>query len=212
MNFPREAFAQINEWKRAFPYFDLIKLLNCWGLLFLAAGSEKLHFPHSYRSHERTQEELELVFEELLHIAALSHLSTSIKRELASIIVFEAHCFAGTICKYRRKTLSNTYIYLYILVNISNRRLSQRLDIIVLLLVQKRIMILALAAQPASLSLSLSPSPSHTFKALSLSLSVRILFVWHLDDFRARTQVSQVLCKRWIIYSVWTIDFTPQNA
>ncbi|XP_037907133.1 rap guanine nucleotide exchange factor 4 isoform X2 [Hermetia illucens] len=48
-------------------------------------------------SHERTQEELELVFEELLHIAALSHLSTSIKRELASIIVFEAHAQAGTI-------------------------------------------------------------------------------------------------------------------
>lgn len=52
------------------------------------------------RSHERTQEELELVFEELLHIAALSHLSTSIKRELASIIVFEAHPDAGTIRKH----------------------------------------------------------------------------------------------------------------
>lgn len=51
------------------------------------------------RSHERTQEELELVFEELLHIAALSHLSTSIKRELASIIVFESHAQAGTIRK-----------------------------------------------------------------------------------------------------------------
>lgn len=51
------------------------------------------------RSHERTQEELELVFEELVHIAALSHLSTSIKRELASIIVFEAHAQAGTVCK-----------------------------------------------------------------------------------------------------------------
>lgn len=52
------------------------------------------------RSHERTQEELELVFEELLHIPALSHLSTSIKRELASIIVFESHAQAGTICMY----------------------------------------------------------------------------------------------------------------
>ncbi|XP_058461700.1 rap guanine nucleotide exchange factor 4 isoform X3 [Malaya genurostris] len=48
-------------------------------------------------SHERTNEELELVYEELLHIAALSHLSTSIKRELASIIVFEAHAHAGTV-------------------------------------------------------------------------------------------------------------------
>ncbi|KAL7051611.1 hypothetical protein ACKWTF_004528 [Chironomus riparius] len=48
-------------------------------------------------SHERTPEELELVFEELLHIPALSHLSTSIKRELASIIVFESHAQAGTV-------------------------------------------------------------------------------------------------------------------
>lgn len=52
-----------------------------------------------FRSHERSQEELELVFEELLHIPALSHLSTSIKRELASIIVFESHVQAGAICK-----------------------------------------------------------------------------------------------------------------
>lgn len=52
-----------------------------------------------FRSQERTSEELEVVFEELLHIAALSHLSTSIKRELASIIVFEAHSKSGTICK-----------------------------------------------------------------------------------------------------------------
>lgn len=58
---------------------------------------ERLFVFFSSRSHERTQEELELVFEELLHIAALSHLSTSIKRELASIIVFEAHAQAGTI-------------------------------------------------------------------------------------------------------------------
>lgn len=50
-------------------------------------------------SHERTPEELEVVFEELLHISALSHLSTSIKRELASIIVFEAHSQSGTICE-----------------------------------------------------------------------------------------------------------------
>lgn len=53
-----------------------------------------------HSSHERTPEELELVFEELVHIAALSHLSTSIKRELSSIIVFEAHAQAGTICEY----------------------------------------------------------------------------------------------------------------
>uniref|UniRef100_A0A0K8VX57 Rap guanine nucleotide exchange factor 4 n=1 Tax=Bactrocera latifrons TaxID=174628 RepID=A0A0K8VX57_BACLA len=52
---------------------------------------------YSLYSHERTPEELELIFEELLHITALSHLSTSIKRELSSIIVFESHAQAGTI-------------------------------------------------------------------------------------------------------------------
>lgn len=46
------------------------------------------------------------MFEELLHIPALSHLSTSIKRELASIIVFESHAHAGTVCElnFKRKT------------------------------------------------------------------------------------------------------------
>lgn len=68
-----------------------------------------------FRSHERTQEELELVFEELLHIAALSHLSTSIKRELASIIVFESHAQAGTICKY---SIFSCYLFIYSFINI----------------------------------------------------------------------------------------------
>lgn len=49
-----------------------------------------------------------MVFEELLHIAALSHLSTSIKRELSSIIVFESHNQAGTI----RKCDTTTFIIL----------------------------------------------------------------------------------------------------
>lgn len=62
-----------------------------------------LSFHFVCRSHERTQEELELVFEELLHIPALSHLSTSIKRELASIIVFESHAQAGTVCELNPK-------------------------------------------------------------------------------------------------------------
>lgn len=87
-----------------FVHFDLIAIfvhvfISLIYLLFFHISLA--HHRPFYRSHERTQEELELVFEELLHIAALSHLSTSIKRELASIIVFEAHAHAGTICKYR---------------------------------------------------------------------------------------------------------------
>jgi hypothetical protein len=53
-----------------------------------------------YRSHERTVDDLEMIYEELLHIKALSHLSNSVKRELAAVIVFEAHPHAGTVCKF----------------------------------------------------------------------------------------------------------------
>lgn len=52
-----------------------------------------------FRGHERTADDLEIIYEELLHIRALSHLSNSVKREIASVIVFEAHPKAGTVCK-----------------------------------------------------------------------------------------------------------------
>ena len=52
------------------------------------------------RPHERTVEDLEIIYEELLHIKALSHLSTMVKRELASVLVFESHAKAGTVCVY----------------------------------------------------------------------------------------------------------------
>ena len=48
---------------------------------------------------ERTVEDLEIIYEELLHINALSHLSTMVKRELASVLVFESHSKAGTVCE-----------------------------------------------------------------------------------------------------------------
>ncbi|CAH1788290.1 unnamed protein product [Owenia fusiformis] len=45
---------------------------------------------------ERSVEDLEIIYEELLHIKALSHLSTMVKRELASVLVFESHAKSGT--------------------------------------------------------------------------------------------------------------------
>ena len=50
-------------------------------------------------AHERSVEDLEIIYEELLHIKALSHLSTMVKRELASVLVFESHAKAGTVCE-----------------------------------------------------------------------------------------------------------------
>ncbi|XP_033927315.1 rap guanine nucleotide exchange factor 3 isoform X2 [Melopsittacus undulatus] len=46
---------------------------------------------------QRTEDELELIFEELLHIKAVAHLSRSVKRELASVLMFESHQRAGTV-------------------------------------------------------------------------------------------------------------------
>ena len=57
-------------------------------------------FSRYCRPHERTVEDLEIIYEELLHIKALSHLSTMVKRELASVLVFESHAKSGTVCKY----------------------------------------------------------------------------------------------------------------
>ncbi|KAM4881292.1 rap guanine nucleotide exchange factor 3 isoform 2-T2 [Thomomys bottae] len=46
---------------------------------------------------QRTDEELDLIFEELLHIKAVAHLSNSVKRELAAVLLFESHSKAGTV-------------------------------------------------------------------------------------------------------------------
>ncbi|KGL91829.1 Rap guanine nucleotide exchange factor 3, partial [Charadrius vociferus] len=49
---------------------------------------------------QRTEDELELIFEELLHIKAVAHLSNSVKRELAAVLMFESHQRAGTVREY----------------------------------------------------------------------------------------------------------------
>ncbi|CAF0781884.1 unnamed protein product [Adineta steineri] len=47
--------------------------------------------------HERTIDDLEIIYDELLHVKALSHLSSLVKRELASVLIFEAHPFKGEV-------------------------------------------------------------------------------------------------------------------
>ncbi|XP_013781749.1 rap guanine nucleotide exchange factor 4-like isoform X2 [Limulus polyphemus] len=46
---------------------------------------------------DRTADDIEVIFEELLHIKALSHLSNSVKRELAGVLFFESHLRTGTV-------------------------------------------------------------------------------------------------------------------
>uniref|UniRef100_A0A3P8WG02 Rap guanine nucleotide exchange factor 3 n=1 Tax=Cynoglossus semilaevis TaxID=244447 RepID=A0A3P8WG02_CYNSE len=46
---------------------------------------------------QRSAEELEVIFEELLHVKAAAHLSASVRKELAAVLVFESHAKAGTV-------------------------------------------------------------------------------------------------------------------
>ncbi|XP_054602899.1 rap guanine nucleotide exchange factor 4 isoform X3 [Nothobranchius furzeri] len=73
-----------------------------------------LRKPHS----ERTAEELEIIYEELLHIKALSHLSTTVKRELAGVLIFESHGKAGTVLFNQGEEGTSWYIILKGSVNV----------------------------------------------------------------------------------------------
>ncbi|KAL4222766.1 Rap guanine nucleotide exchange factor 4 [Mactra antiquata] len=68
--------------------------------------------------HERTSEDLEIIYEELLHIKALSHLSTMVKRELASVLLFESHAKAGTVLFNQGDEGKSWYIVLKGSVNV----------------------------------------------------------------------------------------------
>ncbi|XP_056131448.1 rap guanine nucleotide exchange factor 3 isoform X2 [Lampris incognitus] len=46
---------------------------------------------------QRSSEDLEVIYEELLHVKAAAHLSTSVRKELAAVLVFESHAKAGTV-------------------------------------------------------------------------------------------------------------------
>ncbi|XP_069382972.1 rap guanine nucleotide exchange factor 3 isoform X3 [Paralichthys olivaceus] len=45
----------------------------------------------------RSAEDLEVIYEELLHVKAAAHLSASVRKELAAVLVFESHAKAGTV-------------------------------------------------------------------------------------------------------------------
>ncbi|CAB1346601.1 unnamed protein product, partial [Coregonus sp. 'balchen'] len=67
---------------------------------------------------QRTADDLEIIYEELLHIKALSHLSTTVKRELASVLIFESHAKAGTVLFNQGEEGTSWYIILKGSVNV----------------------------------------------------------------------------------------------
>ncbi|KAM9445520.1 rap guanine nucleotide exchange factor 3 isoform 2-T2 [Clarias gariepinus] len=46
---------------------------------------------------QRTAEDVEVIYEELLHVKAVAHLSTSVRKELAAVLVFESYAKADTV-------------------------------------------------------------------------------------------------------------------
>jgi len=67
---------------------------------------------------ERSPDDLEIIYEELVHIRALAHLSTTVKRELASIIVFESHPRADTVLFNQGDEGTSWYVILKGSVNV----------------------------------------------------------------------------------------------
>ncbi|KAI4544095.1 hypothetical protein MG293_004361 [Ovis ammon polii] len=67
---------------------------------------------------QRTMDDLEIIYEELLHIKALSHLSTTVKRELAAVLIFESHAKGGTVLFNQGEEGTSWYIILKGSVNV----------------------------------------------------------------------------------------------
>ncbi|KAM4626684.1 rap guanine nucleotide exchange factor 4 isoform 7-T7 [Discoglossus pictus] len=67
---------------------------------------------------QRNADDLEIIFEELIHIKALSHLSTTVKRELAGFLIFESHPKAGTVLFNQGEEGTSWYIILKGSVNV----------------------------------------------------------------------------------------------
>uniref|UniRef100_A0A3Q2XV59 Rap guanine nucleotide exchange factor 4 n=1 Tax=Hippocampus comes TaxID=109280 RepID=A0A3Q2XV59_HIPCM len=70
------------------------------------------------RPSERTEDDLEIICEELLHIKALAHLSTTVKRELMGVLIFESHAKAGTVLFSQGEEGTSWYIILKGSVNV----------------------------------------------------------------------------------------------
>ena len=62
--------------------------------------------------------QIDIIYKELLHLKALSHLSTMVKRELASVFVFESRPRACTVLFNQGNEGTSWYIILQGSVNV----------------------------------------------------------------------------------------------
>ncbi|XP_022240409.1 rap guanine nucleotide exchange factor 4-like [Limulus polyphemus] len=94
------------------------ELQETFSLLLQQAPDAILRMTLRKPPSDRTAEDLELIYDELLHIKALSHLSNSVKRELASVLYFESHAMAGTVLFHQGDEGKSWYIILKGCVNV----------------------------------------------------------------------------------------------
>uniref|UniRef100_A0A673Y742 Rap guanine nucleotide exchange factor 4 n=1 Tax=Salmo trutta TaxID=8032 RepID=A0A673Y742_SALTR len=89
-------------------------------LLLLSQVGPDAHMRMILRKHpgQRAADDLEIIYEELLHIKALSHLSTTVKKELAGVLIFESHAKAGTVLFNQGEEGTSWYIILKGSVNV----------------------------------------------------------------------------------------------
>ena len=113
------------KWKERFSFGDAVKFpprpSSCCSIFdwFCLSYVCVWLFVFARRTHDRSPDDLEIIYEELVHIRALSHLSTTVKRELANIIVFESHPRAETVRKW--SPLNNPAVFL--LITLAGRKI-----------------------------------------------------------------------------------------
>lgn len=91
-----------------------------WSLKILSklAPDASFRLILSKRPHERSVEEVDMVFEELQHLKALSHLTNSVKKELAACVRSEHHAKQNTVIFNQGDVGQSWYIILRGSVNV----------------------------------------------------------------------------------------------
>lgn len=61
------------------------------------------------RPEDRSEDDIDLVYEDIMNIKAFSHLSNTVKKELSAVIAFEAHKEKSTTCEFCHIYFLNFY-------------------------------------------------------------------------------------------------------
>lgn len=79
----------------------------------------KIKNTHLFRSQDRSTIDLDIIYEELINIKALSHLPSLVKKELSAYLFFEAHPYQNTVIFRQGDKGTSWYIILKGSVDVS---------------------------------------------------------------------------------------------